>query len=104
MLDAVAAAVDPDEVLAFAQALIAAKSGNPGGTEDEAAGVAGEILTGFGAEPTIVRSDEGRPSVVAAVGSTDGGPSLARNGHLDVVPAGSLDTWRHDPWAGVVDD
>jgi len=104
VLDAVAAAVDPDEVLAFARALIAAKSENPGGTEDEAAAVASEILTGFGAEPTIVRSDAGRPSVVAAVGSTDGGPSLAWNGHLDVVPAGSLDTWRHDPWAGVVDD
>ena len=42
--------------------------------------------------PTIVRSDAGRPSVVAAIG--DGGrPHLAWNGHLDVVPAGSPDTW-----------
>ncbi len=103
-LDAVADAVDPDEVLAFARALIAAKSENPGGTEEEAAGVAGEILRGFGAEPSIVRSDAGRPSVVATLGPDGPGPSLAWNGHLDVVPAGSLDTWRHDPWAGVVDD
>ena len=41
--------------------------------------------------------------MVAAIG--DGGrPHLAWNGHLDVVPAGSPDTWRHDPWAGEIDD
>ena len=46
VLDAAAAAADPDDVLADARpALIAAKSENPGGTEDEAAGVASEILT-----------------------------------------------------------
>ena len=103
MLDAAAAAVDPDEVLAYARALIAAKSENPGGTEDEAAAVAADILTGLGATPEIVRSEAGRPSVVASIG-TERGPSLAWNGHLDVVPAGSLDTWRHDPWAGDIDD
>ena len=26
------------------------------------------------------------------------------NGHLDVVPAGSVDTWTHGPWDGVVED
>ncbi len=103
MLDAVAAAVDADEVLAFARALIAARSENPGGTEDEAAAVASEILAGLGATLEVVRSDAGRPSVVAEVGGGDG-PSLAWNGHLDVVPAGSPDTWRHDPWAGEIDD
>lgn len=100
---ATAEAVDADEVLRYARALIAAKSENPGGTEDDAAGVASEILTDIGASPEIVRSPAGRPSVVATIG--DGaGPSLAWNGHLDVVPAGSLDTWSHDPWAGDVDD
>ena len=39
-------AVDPDEVLRVARALIAAKSENPGGTEDEAAAVAAEVLAG----------------------------------------------------------
>jgi len=103
VLDAAAAAVDPDEVLAYTRALIAAKSENPGGTEDRAAAVASDILTGVGADPEIVRSEAGRPSVVASLGA-ESGPSLAWNGHLDVVPAGSLDTWRHDPWAGEIDD
>jgi acetylornithine deacetylase/succinyl-diaminopimelate desuccinylase len=97
-----AAAVDPDEVLRFARALIAAPSENPGGTEDEAAAVAADILAELGATPEIVRSDEGRPSVVASIGAAER-PRLAWNGHLDVVPAGSLDTWAHPPWEGVVD-
>jgi succinyl-diaminopimelate desuccinylase len=103
VLATAATAVDPDEVLGFTRALIAAKSENPGGTEDEAAGVAIDILTGLGAEIEIVRSDAGRPSVVARIGEGPG-PDLAWNGHLDVVPAGSTDTWRHDPWAGEVDE
>jgi succinyl-diaminopimelate desuccinylase len=103
VLAAASAAVEPDEVLDFTRALIAAKSENPGGTEDDAAAVAADILTDLGAEPEIVRSDTGRPSVVATLGAA-AGPSLAWNGHLDVVPAGSPDTWRHDPWAGEIDD
>ena len=102
MLTAAAGAVDPEEVIAYARALIAAKSENPGGTEDDAASVSSEILAGLGAEPETVRSDAGRPSVVAAIGA-ETGRSLAWNGHLDVVPAGSPDTWQHDPWAGEID-
>jgi acetylornithine deacetylase/succinyl-diaminopimelate desuccinylase family protein len=94
-------AVDPDELLRFARALIAAPSENPGGTEDEAVEVAEGILLGLGATTTIVRSDAGRPSVIGRIG--DGSrPRLAWNGHLDVVPAGSPDTWTVDPWAGEV--
>jgi acetylornithine deacetylase/succinyl-diaminopimelate desuccinylase family protein len=102
--DAAAAAVDPDEVLRFARALIAAPSENPGGTEDEVAGVATRILEALDASPRTVRSEAGRPSVLAAIGSGER-PRLAWNGHLDVVPAGSLDTWRSGgPWAGEVVD
>lgn len=100
---AAANAVDPDEVLRYAQALIRAPSENPGGTEDDTAAVAAEIVADLGADPEIVRSEEGRPSVVAAVGEPDG-PGLAWNGHLDVVPAGSLDTWSRPPFAADVVD
>jgi succinyl-diaminopimelate desuccinylase len=102
-LTAAAAAVAPDQVVGFAKRLIAAPSENPGGTEDEAAGVAASILEELGASIRIVRSDEGRPSVLGTIG--DGSrPKLAWNGHLDVVPAGSIDTWAHDPWAGEIVD
>ncbi len=96
-------AVDPDEVLRVARALIAAKSENPGGTEDEAAAVAAEVFAGADADPEVIRSDEGRPSVMAAIGSP-ARPSLAWNGHLDVVPAGDPASWSQPPWAGEVVD
>lgn len=100
---AAADAVDPDEVLAIAQRLIAARSENPGGTEDAAAAVAEEVLTDLGASIEVVRSDEDRPSVVATIG--DGhGPSLAWNGHLDTVPAGDAATWSSGPFDGAVRD
>jgi succinyl-diaminopimelate desuccinylase len=97
-----AEAVDPGEVLRFAQALIAAPSENPGGTEDEAAGVATLILASIGATPRTIRSEAGRPSVIGSFGS-GGRPKLAWNGHLDVVPAGSREDWSHDPWGGEVE-
>jgi acetylornithine deacetylase/succinyl-diaminopimelate desuccinylase family protein len=101
--DRAAAAVDADELLATARALIAARSENPGATEDEAAGVAADVLRGLGADSQIVRGDAGRPSVVAELGDGEG-PALAWNGHLDTVPVGSLDTWSVDPFAGELVD
>jgi succinyl-diaminopimelate desuccinylase len=101
--DAAAAAVNADEVLALAQALIRARSENPGATEDAAAEVATGVLLALGAAPSTIRGEAGRPSVVATIGD-DRGPSLVWNGHLDTVPAGSLDTWSVDPFAGTVVD
>jgi succinyl-diaminopimelate desuccinylase len=98
-----AEAVDPDEVLRYARALIAAPSENPGGTEDEAVEVAKGILAGLGAESRVVRSEEGRPNLVARVGSGER-PRLVWNGHLDTVPAGDLAQWSTDPFGGEVVD
>ena len=103
LADAAAEAVDADELLAFATALIRAPSENPGGTEDEAAEVAAEILSMMGAEPEIVRGDAWRPSVVGRLGGQGAG-SLAWNGHLDTVPAGSPDTWESPPFEGRIVD
>jgi acetylornithine deacetylase/succinyl-diaminopimelate desuccinylase family protein len=100
---AAAEAVDAGELLEIARALIAARSENPGGTEDAAAEVARTVLIELGASPETIRGDAGRPSVVATIGADDG-PTLAWNGHLDTVPAGSLDTWSVDPFAGEVID
>jgi acetylornithine deacetylase/succinyl-diaminopimelate desuccinylase len=100
---AAAAAVIPDEVLRHARALIAAPSENPGGTEDDVAEVASDILTDLGAEIRIIRSEEGRPSVVARIGSGER-PRLAWNGHLDTVPAGDPSTWSSGPFEGALVD
>ena len=100
---AAATAVDPDEVLRYARALIATPSENPGGTEDEAVDVAIGILTALGAETRIVRSEEQRPSVVARFGSGDR-PRLVWNGHIDTVPAGDPGSWTSGPFDGEVVD
>jgi succinyl-diaminopimelate desuccinylase len=101
--DAAAGATDPDEVLRYARALIAAPSENPGGAEDEVADVAMSILTDLAADIQVVRSEDGRPSVVARIGSGER-PHLAWNGHLDTVPAGDLSTWSRGPFEGAVVD
>ena len=101
--DAAAQATDSDEVLRYARALIAAPSENPGGTEDEVADVAIGILTDLGADIRVVRSEEGRPSVVARIGSGER-PRLAWNGHIDTVPAGDPSTWSSGPFEGAVVD
>jgi acetylornithine deacetylase/succinyl-diaminopimelate desuccinylase family protein len=100
---AAADAVDPDELIRFARALLAAPSENPGGTEDAAVEVAGGILAELGATSEVIRSDDGRPSLVARIGSGER-PRLAWNGHLDTVPAGDPSTWSSDPFAGVIAD
>jgi succinyl-diaminopimelate desuccinylase len=99
---AVADAVDPDEVVRFAQALIAAPSENPGGTEDAAAAVAADILASMRADVQTIRSAGDRPSLIGTLG-TGSRPLLAWNGHLDVVPAGAPEHWSHPPWAGTVE-
>ena len=102
-LDAVAAAVDPDDVMRFARTLIAAPSENPGGSEDEVAELTEGLLVALGATAEIVRGEAGRPSVVGRIG--DGRrPRLAWNGHLDVVPAGDPETWDHPPFGAEIVD
>jgi acetylornithine deacetylase/succinyl-diaminopimelate desuccinylase len=96
-----AAAVDPDEVVRFARALIAVPSENPGGTEDAVVDVVGQILTDLATPSEVIRGEGGRPSLVATMGGGDR-PSLAWNGHLDTVPAGAEDTWSSPPFAGAV--
>jgi succinyl-diaminopimelate desuccinylase len=94
---AAADATDPNEILGFARALIAAPSENPGGNEDDAVQVAAGILKDMGARLEVLRSEAGRPSIVARIGS-DERPRLAWNGHLDTVPAGDPSTWSTGPF------
>jgi acetylornithine deacetylase/succinyl-diaminopimelate desuccinylase family protein len=98
---AAVAAVDADQVVAFARRLIAAPSENPGGTEHEAAAVAAEMLQPLGASMRTVESPDGRPNLIATFGGT--GPKLVWNGHLDVVPVGEPSGWPYPPFDGVVE-
>jgi acetylornithine deacetylase len=49
-------------------------------------------------------AEPGRPDVVGTLKGSGGGPSLAVNGHIDVVPAGDPADWPYDPFAATVAD
>jgi acetylornithine deacetylase len=44
-----------------------------------------------------------RPNVVGIYKGIGGGRSLLFNGHVDVIPAGPLDAWKHPPWSGEIE-
>ena len=46
----------------------------------------------------------GRPNVVATWKGAGGGRSLLLNGHVDTIPVGPLENWRHPPFSGAVAD
>ncbi|RYL92545.1 ArgE/DapE family deacylase [Sporolactobacillus sp. THM7-4] len=46
----------------------------------------------------------GRPNVVGRLKGTGGGKSLILNGHIDTMPFGDKNQWKHDPFSGAVMD
>jgi acetylornithine deacetylase/succinyl-diaminopimelate desuccinylase family protein len=46
----------------------------------------------------------GHPTTVARLRGRGGGRTLVLNGHIDVVPSGAHAEWKHDPYAGIVED
>ena len=56
------------------------------------------IALGFASERW--RSGAGFPSLAATRSIAGQSPVIGFNGHLDVVPIESRDSWRQDPWGG----
>jgi succinyl-diaminopimelate desuccinylase len=93
-----------DDPVAIAQALLRCPSVTP--AEGGALALVGEIAAALGfAVDRPVFTEAGTPDVenlFARRGET--GPHLAFAGHTDVVPPGDPARWRHDPFAGTVED
>lgn len=76
-----------------------------GNGEAAAAGLVAEVMRGFGWEPEVTEVAPGRPNVVAVVDGGGGpGPTLAFEGHTDVVTEGDLASWTVDPYGAEVRD
>lgn len=45
-----------------------------------------------------------RPNVVGTLKGTGGGKSLLFNGHVDVIPEGPAENWKHGCWSGDLED
>jgi len=53
---------------------------------------------------SMVSMGQPRPVVVGRLRGSSAGPSLALNGHIDVVPEGDRSSWHEDPWSGAYRD
>jgi acetylornithine deacetylase/succinyl-diaminopimelate desuccinylase family protein len=90
--------VDEREICELTKKLISIKSVNPPGDVDECSYFIRQWLVNNGIE-TEIRRFEHVNNVVARLGNPDG-KRMLWNGHFDVVPAGSIDQWTTDPFAG----
>lgn len=73
--------------------------------EETAARLVADTMQGFGWRPEITEVAPGRPNVVAVVDGGGGeGPTLAFEGHTDVVTEGDLGSWTVDPFGAQVRD
>jgi len=108
---------DREEIVGFLQKLISIPSVT--GNEKEIQEFISEKLNQMGLsvdvwEPDVnelrkhlgyvpVTNDyKNRPNVVGVKMGKGKGKSLLFNGHVDVIPPGSLDAWRYKPWGGEV--
>ncbi len=107
-----------DELIKFLQDLIRGRSTT--GYEGISQGLVTDILRDLGLavdqwEPSKnefksfeafisqERDFSGRPNVVGRLRGSENGMALAFNGHVDVVPAGQEELWKHGPWEGKLD-
>lgn len=63
-----------------------------------------EALRNHPAFVEVTHGYEGRPNVVGILKGVGGGRSLLFNGHVDVIPAGAQESWRHGSWSGDLAD
>jgi succinyl-diaminopimelate desuccinylase len=78
-------------------------SENPPGDTTEAFAYAADLLRKWGYEPRVIEAAPRRQNLIVAWDSGRPGRHLVFNGHLDVFPAGSRNSWAYDPFGGHVD-
>ena len=100
--------VDQDAVVALTRDLVRLRTVHEpatGGGESAAAELVAATMRGFGWEPQVTEVAPGRPNVVAVVEGGGGpGPTLAFEGHTDVVTEGDRDRWSVDPYGAEIRD
>ncbi|MHB1523932.1 MAG: M20 family metallopeptidase [Candidatus Dormibacteria bacterium] len=96
--------VDVEAVVELTRALIRIPSvaGRQGG-ERAAAELVAETMSAFGWHPQLTEVSPGRTNVVTTLEGGGGpGPTLALEGHLDVVTEGDRSAWTVDPFGAEV--
>src|SRR3712207_3856940 len=101
----VLARIDEGETIAFLQSLVRVPSVNPPGDVREAIRLCEEKLREAGFATKVVGPTPELANLVAKLEGNggQGGPRLAFNAHVDVVPIGEEAAWRHAPFGGELD-
>lgn len=95
-------AIDPDEVIAFLQALIRVPSVNPPGDVLEAVRLCDRKLAAAGFETKTVGPNAEQVNLIGTLPGRGNGPRLLFNAHLDVVPVGQESAWTYPPFGGEI--
>jgi acetylornithine deacetylase/succinyl-diaminopimelate desuccinylase family protein len=74
------------------------------GGEGQVSRFVADIYRALGAEVDVFALEPGRENAVGVIPGSGAGRSLIYNGHVDVVPPGRVENWRHDPFSGRIDD
>lgn len=112
LIERVDRAVDDSksELIGFLQELVRIPSENPklAGCEPGGEGLVQDrlarSLTELGCKLDRWDALPNRPDLVGVLPGSGGGPSLAVNGHIDVVPAGNHADWPYPPYAAEIHD
>ncbi|HEX6326448.1 MAG TPA: M20 family metallopeptidase [Jiangellaceae bacterium] len=100
--------VDEAGLIEFTRDLVRIRSVHEpglGGGEAEAAAFVAARMREFGWRPEITEVAAGRPNVIAVIdGGAGPGPTLAFEGHTDVVTEGDLGSWTVDPYGAELRD
>jgi succinyl-diaminopimelate desuccinylase len=94
---------EKEEILKLASDLIKIPSVNPPGDMQEIADFISNYLSGYGLSCDVHEPEKGRINLICSLGD-DTGKKLVLNGHMDVVPPGSVDRWSFPPFSGKIED
>ncbi|MCJ7761801.1 M20/M25/M40 family metallo-hydrolase, partial [Candidatus Bathyarchaeota archaeon] len=88
------------EITEFLAELVKAKSVNPPGDTRDVIEVIKRKLSESGLKIKMMSVDEDKPSIVARFESTRPKKKLELlyNSHVDTVPTGEMEKWKHDPF------
>jgi len=91
-----------DEYIEFLKILVQTESYNPPGNEKNVALKIENYLKKVGIQCEIFSFGENRANLVATLNDNFEGKNLLYNGHMDVVPPGSLQEWKYPPLSGTI--
>jgi succinyl-diaminopimelate desuccinylase len=93
---------EKEEIVAFLQGFLAAKSPNPPGDTREAANYVAKFLDSKDIKHKSLGPDAEKPNVVSTLRFPKAGRALILNGHMDVFPVGDGAGWTQPPWEGKI--